>query len=466
VTAEARPDRLGQVARVLFCAALVFVAFLLGCWVAWRDVFPFRDAVRNAFLGAQALLDERLEERNALQGTRIWRRPEEGQPIGVTVLDAGRASPGLTLVLVGEYAHLIELDGTVRHTWHLPYDAYRGPGSLVDPDDVSTSRFYWWRARVFPDGSLLAIVDLKGHAPEGLALIRVDRDSRLQWAFHGHVHHDFDVADDGTIYALGQGVRAEPPPEFSMLRGPMLDDRVFVISPEGVLLDDVPIFESFARSPYKDLVQRLAGDMRYDKGDYLHSNNLDIISPADAERFPLVRAGQLLISFREISTIAALDAPVRRITWALPGAWHHQHDPDFLEDGRILLFDNQGDWDRGGHTRVIEVDPLTGGVLWQYPGATGARLSSGIRGDQQRLPNGNTLINEQTRGRLLEVTREGETVWEYLCPFPLPGDEESGMLCNVMSAQRFAPGEIGFPLNGGTPGDPAARAAASTGKER
>jgi hypothetical protein len=38
------------------------------------------------------------------------------------------------------------------------------------------------------------------------------------------------------------------------------------------------------------------------------------------------------------------------------------------------------------------------------------------RGSAQRLPNGNTLIVEATRGRIFEVTRDGSIVWEYIDP--------------------------------------------------
>jgi hypothetical protein len=35
----------------------------------------------------------------------------------------------------------------------------------------------------------------------------------------------------------------------------------------------------------------------------------------------------------------------------------------------------------------------------------------------QRLENGNTLINEGSNGRIFEVTRDHEIVWEYISPF-------------------------------------------------
>ncbi|MHC4720712.1 MAG: arylsulfotransferase family protein, partial [Planctomycetota bacterium] len=38
------------------------------------------------------------------------------------------------------------------------------------------------------------------------------------------------------------------------------------------------------------------------------------------------------------------------------------------------------------------------------------------RGSCQRLPNGNTLITESDEGRVFEITRGGETVWEFYEP--------------------------------------------------
>ena len=35
----------------------------------------------------------------------------------------------------------------------------------------------------------------------------------------------------------------------------------------------------------------------------------------------------------------------------------------------------------------------------------------------QRLPNGNTLVNEGSFGRFFEVTADGDVVWEYVNPY-------------------------------------------------
>ena len=62
-------------------------------------------------------------------------------------------------------------------------------------------------------------------------------------------------------------------------------------------------------------------------------------------------------------------------------------------------------------------------LVWSYPrqrpntlrgNAGSGGLFSALLSSAQRLPNGNTLIDEGSAARMLEVTPEGEIVWEYL----------------------------------------------------
>ena len=39
-----------------------------------------------------------------------------------------------------------------------------------------------------------------------------------------------------------------------------------------------------------------------------------------------------------------------------------------------------------------------------------------LRGGNQRLPNGNTIITESDQGRVFEVTKDGKIVWEFYNP--------------------------------------------------
>ena len=81
-------------------------------------------------------------------------------------------------------------------------------------------------------------------------------------------------------------------------------------------------------------------------------------------------SGDLLVSFRQIDTVGIVSRETGRFTWKWgPGEISHQHHPTFLPNGRVLLFDNGPH--RGGATysRVIEVDPESGRIAWEYTGA-------------------------------------------------------------------------------------------------
>ena len=77
------------------------------------------------------------------------------------------------------------------------------------------------------------------------------------------------------------------------------------------------------------------------------------------------------------------------------------------------------------HSRVLEIDPVAMKIVWQYtPHRSGLsplmdcnRFYSPFISGMQRLPNGNTLITEGSDGRVFEVTKDHELVWEFISPY-------------------------------------------------
>jgi hypothetical protein len=165
------------------------------------------------------------------------------------------------------------------------------------------------------------------------------------------------------------------------------------------------------------------------KGDLFHTNSVKVLRHAIAPRFPLFQAGQVLISLRNLHTIAVVDVGKRSVVWAARGPWRIQHDADFLDNGHLLLFDNHG-WSKG--CRVIEYDPVTQAIPWLYSDADASPFHAIYRGMKQRLPNGNTLIVDPDNGRVFEVTLGKELVWENCGPHTITG------------ARRFSPEELTF----------------------
>lgn len=103
--------------------------------------------------------------------------------------------------------------------------------------------------------------------------------------------------------------------------------------------------------------------------------------------------------------------------------------------GNILVFDNGGVAGYGSllpglpgyypntfrdFSRVIEFNPKSLEIVWEYKKPVGdlegRKFYSRFISGAQRLPNGNTLITDGCYGRVFEVTRGGNIVWEYINP--------------------------------------------------
>jgi outer membrane protein assembly factor BamB len=155
--------------------------------------------------------------------------------------------------------------------------------------------------------------------------------------------------------------------------------------------------------------------------------------------------GNILISFRGTSTVAMIDRRSGEVYWRLGAPpLSGQHAPHILDNGNILLFDN------GPHrvdetfpfSRVLEIDPETKQIVWQYRDTPVWKFFSPRISNAQRLPNGNTLICEGSFGRIFEVTANGETVWEYVNPYFGGADSPAAQENTVFRAYRYTADEI------------------------
>lgn len=333
--------------------------------------------------------------------------PAGDGPTSVVVNVPGRVQPGLNLVLSGHdsEALLMDLEGRTLHRWRYPLRRF--VPDLYAGDERIRKLEYFRRARVLPDGGLLAIF-------EGLGLIALDARSNLLWSYRGGAHHDLDLADDGTIWILDREGKALP--RIDPERG-VLEDRITVLSPDGEVLRSFSLLEAFERSDYAPLLHRMA-----EPPDILHTNTLEILDGSLADEIPAFAAGHLLISVLALDTVAVVDPDTETVVWALAGLWRKQHQPTVVPGGRLLVFDNLGA-DGGAASRVLELDPRTQEITWRWGGAEVGLLSRTL-GSVQRLANGNVLITESENGRALEVERGGAVVWEYRNPRRAGEDNE------------------------------------------
>jgi hypothetical protein len=393
-----------------FVVAAVFLAFMAGAFVVLSEVPPF-EVLRNAYRGGEALIAKETQYLDPFT-TDHWQKARSSSR-GVTLCEAD-AFAGYTLYSSGDgsYAQLIAMDGRVAHEWSRPFSEVWNAAAAVEHPQRDELIFFH-KARVLPNGDLLALYEAAGDTPWGYGLVKLDRNAEVIWAYLQHAHHDFDIAEDGRIVTLIQDFTNERLDEFPALERPRIEDFLVVLSPEGEELKRISLTRAMLASRFKALLYTIPS---FALADPLHANAVEVIDPARAGKLPGRQPDQVLLSFREPGAIAVLDLATEEIVWATRGPWIGQHDPSLLPDGNILLFDNIGNFQSGNTSQVIEVDPETLGIAWRYSGLPGRPFASIIRSSAQRLPNGNTLITESDGGRLFEVTRDGQTVWEYLNP--------------------------------------------------
>jgi uncharacterized protein (UPF0248 family) len=362
--------------------------------------------------------------------------------VGLLASDPGHASPGFTLFaplfVQNRNVYLIDLQGNVIHTWNLPYS----PG---------LSGYLTERGTLFYNGRTTESSFLSRFPFKGGVVLEADWSGKVLWELcHPDHHHHGILLRNGNLLlnCLGQ-----VPDEIArQVRG-------------GTEESDMPSGQYASRQKaeaakmYSDYLVELtpAGTPVWEWRTWEHLDPVsDGISEVQAPRTLWAQGnsveelpnGDILASFRPTSTVVRISRSTGKIIWKLgPPLVAGQHAPTLLGNGNVLIFDNGVHRldDSMPYSRVIEINPATNEIVWKYQDKPAWNFFSPRMGNAQRLPNGNTLITEASFGRLFEVTKEGEIVWEYVNPFfgkPLFGGPPTSESNQVFRALRYSAEEI------------------------
>jgi hypothetical protein len=434
---------MGRVMAGLSLLGVLGLGFLGGAAVMSFQ-FPPYEFLEKAFAGARAW---HLRGRSTIPQLLPGAAVREGG--AVTTDQAEKTYDGFTLYTAteGSRAMLIDMHGTEIHHWELPFSqAWPHPPHVDDP--LPDDQINWFHCYLYPNGDLLAVYHADGDTPYGYGLIKLNKDSKLLWAYAGRVHHGIDVDEDGTIYTLTQKLENKPPAGLKFLPTPYLADSLVVLSPQGQEQQSIPIAEAFADSAYAPILTstgQFMQPMSYStpsrlKNDPFHTNSVKVLKRAQAANFPLFKAGQVLLSLRNLNAIAVLDRHTRSMAWAAQGIWRFQHGAEFLDNGHLLLYDNSG---AGNQVRIVEYDPRTQAIPWVYANEASIPFQAFFRGMEQRLPNGNTIIVDPDYRRLFEVTEDKELVWVFFCPLSSDAGQRPGLHA-INFARRYHEDELTF----------------------
>jgi len=332
-------------------------------------------------------------------GNPFDNRPACDGRSGVTVFEPAKCSHGYTLCYsyTAESAQLVDMEGRVVHQWRYDQD------------------ILWHFAEMLPNGHLLVIPNTGEYSSKisKQMLLELDWDSNVIWTCSANAHHDAQRLDNGNTLVACHG-RAH---YNHLLPGRnMLYDYLQEITPTG----DV-VWEWHPAAHAEEFTVPVAAEGFDGLDDWPHINTVESLPDTALGRTDArFRAGNVLVSGRNNHTIWIVDRRTDQVAWQYgPGKLLGQHEPTMLENGNILIFDNGFGPPSLDRSRVVELDPLTGHIVWQYAADPPDAFFSPIGSGSQRLPNGNTLIcamNWAQRGRIFEVTPAGEIVWEFWNP--------------------------------------------------
>ena len=351
--AEAKRS-LGDRLLVLYVVLGVFVlGVVYGIGSQKYKYFPYQ-WVKEAITAAKAVIEV---EKDDLVNLPASFKAFEDNP-GPHVTDFRSADPNRTgdwvLVTGGPYefldqcptfgclAWVMDRDGKVVHSWEIDLDQLWSNTEHINGFS-NPWNFKVLGLELLEDGGLIAAFHNNFAFPEGAGLARFDIDGELVWYSRDHSHHWFTTDDQGRIYTPAHRV-VEPPYQVGKTKtklncrdGKSQFDTIHIFDPDGRLLEEIDVSELLVENGFEGLLQSTQ-----DRCDPLHMNFVQYIDSDYAGMVDGVDEGDLLLSLRDINTLAVLDPRTRKFKWMSSGMNIRQHSPRLAPDGSILVFDNVG----------------------------------------------------------------------------------------------------------------------------
>ncbi len=411
----------------------------------------------------------------------ILRADTSIDPMGTTIYKPDKWWNGFT-ILSGEEGRLVDMNGNLVHVWkgslHFPNKVFPGGHLLTSTSDWKQGRqdAIEVQIRDFKDAVLWKFNQWhEGKANEGEGTMWVSRQ-----------HHDIQIKGNPAGYYIPNYLAPDVSKGTVLVLSHynVQNDR---INKNVRLLDDV-VYEvdiaagkviwswkaadhvdemGFDEAAFKAM-QNYEAELKLegDGFDWFHQNCASYLGPNQwfdqgDKRF---HPDNIILDSRESGLLAIVDHETGKIVWKAGPyyregedkqlGWiigpHHTHMiPRGLPGaGNIMVYDNGGQSGYGPpndmapngisvmrrhYSRVIEFNPITKEIIWEYSPTNlgmfarnfGYKEFSPFISSAQRLPNGNTLITEGANGRMIEVTKELEVVWEYISPYLWDSDRPS-----------------------------------------
>lgn len=386
-------------------------------------------------------------------------------PTGTTIYKPDKAWSGFTIIPAPEGNTLIDMNGNVVKVWKgvEGFPPKLLPGGQVlghvgtrpnHQDDTALVQVDW-------DGKIVWRFDKWEEIK--------DKGAKPYWS--ARQHHDYQREGNPVgYYVPGQEPRTDGGKTLILAHSNVVkpgisdklleDDVIYEVTWDGKVSWEWRASEHFDELGFDEAARNtIYRDPNWSEkrgaGDWAHINSMSVVGPnkwydQGDQRF---HPDNIIVDGRQINVIWIIDRKSGKTVWKVGPDFtatpelrklgqiigqHHAHViPKGLPGaGNILVFDNGGSGGFGApnpgsvkgvsnavrpSSRVLEFNPITLEIVWEYSAKTSGyeffKFFSHYISSAQRLPNGNTLIDEGADGRIFEVTPKHEIVWEYVVPF-------------------------------------------------
>jgi len=353
---------------------------------------------------AKELLEKTRNLRNTARGIKqktvvVTSKITDKRQVGLRVYKPEKCFNGYTLFahqLMG-HVYLIDMDGAIVYRWSVDNNAMF--------------------ARLKPDGNLLY------NCTDSSGLQELDIKSNVIWYYLGDIDHAFQFLKNGNLLIEQNKI------SISKKNGlPYGCPRIEIISP------DKNILWQWRGEKHIEELEQLMGLKISSLGAWENNNTCEILKDNPlAKKDSRFQEGNVIFSYNALDIIGIIDYPTGEIVWAWGyGILDGQHTPTMLDNGNLLIFDNGTN---RGWSRVIELNPLTEEIVWEYHAEPKEDFYTKEMGNNFKLPNGNILICESMKNRIFEITPDGEVVWDFISTF----HEITGGGIGIYRAYRYSP---------------------------
>jgi len=272
----------------------------------------------------------------------------------------------------------------------------------------------------------LSILDKNGNyyaqeSYESLKWGKFTWDDKPIWIKKLPIHHEIYITPENTIFTFTKEVH-----EYN--RRKVEFDVIVEFSSEGKTLQKWSTWENlnelkkFHKPLELDTTQKISPTHKKNTSiwggnyDYYHLNSFSLVPHNSMEKVhKAFTPGNWIISFRHGSMIFILDKDSKKVLWSgiydqIKDNIEGQHSVKMLPDGNLIIFDNgrYREW-----SRIIKLNPVNMKILWEYKKKDFYSMSQGYI---QLLENGNMLITDSEIGRVFELDKNKNIVWEFYNP--------------------------------------------------